>query len=177
MAFRLRPHTAQVQPWRCCSFIFLSTASFSILTSERRSGSFNASQKSRIFSRSPLSAKDEVEAVDPPWFVEAGGACAALAFASSAEAVRRVWSPRAAARLPLLLAEAVLDAGTGAAGGGGGLLMVLPVTDLAGADGTTGTADFVVTVGAARAFPLATLLRAGGANCCCAGCGACCCCW
>ena len=39
---------------RCCSFILRRTASFSTLTSDRRSFSLSPSQKSRIFSRSPV---------------------------------------------------------------------------------------------------------------------------
>ena len=49
---RFLPQTAQLQLCFCCSFIFLSTVSFSILTRLRRSSSDRFSQNSFIRSRS-----------------------------------------------------------------------------------------------------------------------------
>ena len=50
--YRFRPQTAQLQLCFCCSFIFLSTASFSTLTRSLRSCSPRLSQNSLIRSRS-----------------------------------------------------------------------------------------------------------------------------
>lgn len=134
MAFRFLPQTAQVQPCFCCSFILRRTASFSILTRPRRSLSDSPSQKSRIFSRSPAAAEENEPGTDGCCGADEAGA----AFAFDCECC--VCCER-------LFVE------MGAAGGAGGLLMVLPVTDFAGALGTTGTADFAATNGL---LPLAT---------------------
>ena len=52
--YRFRPQTAQVQLCFCCSFIFLRTVSFSILTRSRRSFSLRPSQNSLMRSRSSV---------------------------------------------------------------------------------------------------------------------------
>ena len=57
---RFRPHTAHIQLCFCCSFIFLRTASFSILTRFRRSSSPRASQNSLIRSRSSVVLVDQI---------------------------------------------------------------------------------------------------------------------